>query len=67
MEHFLFRCTKWDAQREGIRQIGQSEIGNLSFFLGGKSASDGPKWSPNLQAVRVTIKFAIKTGRLGVN
>jgi hypothetical protein len=66
MEHFLFRCTKWDAQREGIRQIGQSEIGNLSFFLGGKSASDGPKWSPNLQAVRATIKFAMKTGRLGV-
>jgi hypothetical protein len=65
MEHFLFRCSKWDAQREGMRRIGQSEMGNLSFFLGGKSALDGPRWSPNLQAVRATIKFAMETGRLG--
>jgi hypothetical protein len=67
MEHFLFRCTKWEIQREGMRQVGQSMMGNLSFFLGGKSTSDGQKWAPNLQAVRATVKFATETGRLGAN
>lgn len=64
MEHFLFRCTRWDTERESMRQAGQSMMGNLSFFLGGKSASDGPKWAPNLEAVRAAIKFAMATGRL---
>ncbi|ENH63563.1 hypothetical protein FOC1_g10000043 [Fusarium oxysporum f. sp. cubense race 1] len=36
-----------------MRQIGQDMIGNLSFFLGGKSASDGTKWRPNLEAPQV--------------
>jgi hypothetical protein len=67
MEHFLFRCTKWEAEREGMRQVGQDMMGNLSFFLGGKSTSDGQKWAPNLQAVRATVKFATETGRLGAN
>jgi hypothetical protein len=48
MEHFLFRCTKWDAQLEGMRRVGQMKMGNLSYFLGGKAASDGPKWAPDL-------------------
>ncbi|KNB06199.1 hypothetical protein FOXG_06987 [Fusarium oxysporum f. sp. lycopersici 4287] len=29
-------------------------IGNLPFFLGGKTAEDGHRWSPNLGAVRAT-------------
>ncbi|EXK78355.1 hypothetical protein FOQG_16955 [Fusarium oxysporum f. sp. raphani 54005] len=64
MEHFLFRCTRWEAERESMRQVGQGMMGNLSFFLGGKSASDGPKWAPNLEAVRAAIKFVMATGRL---
>jgi hypothetical protein len=47
-----------------MRRVGQNMIGNLSFFLGGKSASDGAKWRPNLEAVRATVKFAMATGRL---
>lgn len=47
-----------------MRNVDQGKVGNLSFFLGGKTAEDGYKWSPNLQAVRVAIKFAISTGRL---
>ena len=39
-------------------------MGNLSFFLGGKPASDGPKWAPNLEAVRAIVKFVMVTGRL---
>jgi hypothetical protein len=38
--------------------------GNLSFFLGGKSPSDKQQWTPNLEAVRASIRFAISTGRL---
>ena len=37
---------------------------NLSFYLGGKSASDGQFWTPDVDAVRATIQFAIATGRL---
>lgn len=43
MEHFLFQYTKEDTQRESIRQVPQTKIGNLSFFLGGRATSDGPK------------------------
>ncbi|KAJ0129356.1 hypothetical protein HZ326_27178 [Fusarium oxysporum f. sp. albedinis] len=64
VDHFLFRCTRWDEQREHIQNVDQGMIGNLSFFLGGKTAEDGHKWSPNLAAVRAAIKFAISTGRL---
>jgi hypothetical protein len=39
-------------------------MGNLSFFLGGKSGSDGEGWKPDMAAVRTTIKFAMATGRL---
>ncbi|KAJ0127578.1 Uncharacterized protein HZ326_29320 [Fusarium oxysporum f. sp. albedinis] len=46
MEHFLFRCTRWEAERDAMRRVGQNMMGNLSFFLGGKSASDGAKWRP---------------------
>jgi hypothetical protein len=45
-------------------QAGQGMMGNLSFFLGGKAASDGLQWAPNLEAVRAIVKFAIATGRL---
>jgi hypothetical protein len=42
-------------------------MGNLSYFLGGKAASDGDKWTPDMRAVRATIKFAIATGRLDMD
>jgi hypothetical protein len=64
VDHFLFRCPRWDEQREHMRNVDREMIGNLSFFLGGKTAEDGHRWSPNLGAVRAVIKFAISTGRL---
>ncbi|KAM5529845.1 reverse transcriptase [Fusarium oxysporum f. sp. phaseoli] len=51
-------------ERESMQQAGQNMMGNLSFFLGGKSASDVPKWTPNQEAVRAAIKFAMAAGRL---
>ncbi|KAF5001004.1 hypothetical protein FDECE_11093 [Fusarium decemcellulare] len=54
MEHFLFRCTRWETEHEVMRQVGQSMMGNLSYLLGGKAASYGTKWAPNLQAPQFT-------------
>jgi hypothetical protein len=42
----------------------RDKTGNLSFYLGGKAPSDPEQRTPNMDAVRVTIKFAIATGRL---
>jgi hypothetical protein len=37
----------------------------LSFFLGGRAASEQEKgWKPNISAVRATVKYAAATGRL---
>ncbi|OQD94840.1 hypothetical protein PENSOL_c023G07510 [Penicillium solitum] len=64
VEHFLFRCQKWTAHRTELLQCTNTHRGNISFFLGGKSPSDDQKWTPNLEAVRASIRFAIATGRL---
>uniref|UniRef100_A0A093ULR6 Retrovirus-related Pol polyprotein from type-1 retrotransposable element R1 n=1 Tax=Talaromyces marneffei PM1 TaxID=1077442 RepID=A0A093ULR6_TALMA len=64
VEHFLFRCTKWTAMRDGMNQCTESKRGNLSFFLGGKSRSDRDRWQPDMKAVHAAIKYAIATGRL---
>jgi hypothetical protein len=64
VEHFLFRCRKWMAHRTEMLQCTQTHRGNISFFLGGKQPSDDQKWTPNLEAVQASIRFAIATGRL---
>lgn len=64
VEHFLFRCRMWTAHRTEMLQCTNTHRGNISFFLGGKSPSDDQNWTPNLQAVRASIRFAIATGRL---
>ncbi|KAK1509295.1 hypothetical protein CABS01_16854 [Colletotrichum abscissum] len=64
VEHFLFRCTQWTAQRTRMLQQTETHRGNLSYFLGGKSASDPDDWSPCIDVVKETIKFAMSTQRL---
>ena len=64
VEHFLFRCVNWTTYRKEMLQCTDTKRGNISFFLGGKAISDGQKWTPNMNAVRATIRFAIATGRL---
>ena len=64
VEHFLFRCRKWTAYRTEMLQCTDIHRGNISFYLGGKTATDGKFWTPDLEAVRTTIRFAIATGRL---
>ena len=63
-EHFLFRCKRWTEQRRILFACSRTKIGNLSFFLGGKTASDDDRWQPDMRAVHATIKFAIATKRL---
>jgi ribonuclease HI len=64
VKHFLFRCTRWEAYRTQMLAQTDTRRGNLSFYLGGKAPSDPETWTPNMDAVRATIKFAIATGRL---
>ncbi len=67
VEHFLFRCRKWTAHRTEMLRCTDIHRSNISFYLGRKSPSDSKDWTPNLEAVRTTIRFAIATGRLDVN
>ncbi|KAJ5730151.1 uncharacterized protein N7483_004659 [Penicillium malachiteum] len=66
VEHFLFRCRRWTAHRTRLLHCTDTHRGNISYFLGGKSPSDDQNWTPNLEAVRASIRFAIATGRLDV-
>ena len=67
VEHFLLRCTRWTALREDMLQCTTTRRGSLSFYLGGKAPSDPKEWTPDMKAVRATIKYAMATGRLDWN
>jgi ribonuclease HI len=64
VDHFLFRCTRWTTFRTEMLQVTATHRSNMSFYLGGKQLADDKSWSPNLKAVRATIRFAMATGRL---
>jgi hypothetical protein len=64
IDHFLFRCNQWTEHRKDMLQCTNTHRSNLSFYLGGKSVSDGQFWTPDVDAVRATIRFAMATGRL---
>jgi hypothetical protein len=65
-QHFLFRCTRWDAYRTQMLDQTDTRRGSLSFYLGGKARSNPETWAPNMEAVRATVKYAMATGRLDV-
>jgi hypothetical protein len=67
VDHFLFRCKKWTAYRTEMLECTDTHRSNISFYLGGKSPSDKKDWTPNMAAVRATIRFAMATGRLDTN
>jgi len=67
VDHFLFRCRRWTAYRNEMLECTDTHRGNISFYLGGKSPSDKKDWTPNMTAVRATIRFAMATGRLDTN
>lgn len=61
--HFLLRCTRWTALRKDMLQCSDTRRGSLSFYLGGKAPTDSKQWSPDMKAVRATIKYAVVTRR----
>ena len=63
VKHFLLQCPQWDEQRKELRACTSTRWDDLSYRLGGKSASDGPTWKPNIGAIRATIQFTLATGR----
>jgi hypothetical protein len=64
VEHFLFNCSLWETHRERLLEQTETRRGSLSYYLGGKAPSGPRSWTPNMEAVRTTIKYAIATGRL---
>ncbi|KJZ68058.1 hypothetical protein HIM_12550 [Hirsutella minnesotensis 3608] len=64
MDHFLFRCARWEEERKKMLKSARDRLGGLSNFLGGKTSRDSEEWAPDKQAVRAAIKFAMATKRL---
>jgi hypothetical protein len=64
VEHFLFNCLLWEMYRERLLEQTETRRGSLSYCLGGKALFDPRSWTPNTEAVRTSIKYAIATGRL---
>lgn len=74
VQHFLFHCPRWQSMRDDFRKKAGQRWGDLSFALGGWSGRRLPdgkwldgklsSWKPNLEIVRATIDFAMRTGRL---
>ena len=64
--HFLFQCPHWQQDREQMRTISEGRWGDISYYLGGKSAQKdtNEEWKPNIVAIKATIRFAITTRRL---
>jgi hypothetical protein len=63
VQHFLFRCTRWTTHRAHLLEQTDTRRGSLSFYLGGRAPSDAEPWTPDMNAVRATVKYAIATGR----
>jgi hypothetical protein len=61
VEHFLFPVQELDGTAGNLAQVRKNKDRE---FLGGKAASDGDSWEPEMPAVRATIRFAIATKRL---
>ena len=74
MEHYLFECPRWEAYRDELRGDEVERWKDLPYFLGGRSERTTPEgelidgdpkyWVPNMEAVRRTVEYAMKTGRL---
>jgi hypothetical protein len=64
VKHYLFTCRRWRLQRQEMRANWPWKIGNVSFFLGGRSTEEEGRWKPELEAIRATVRFTMATGRL---
>ena len=70
VQHFLLDCKRWSEQRRLLREATEPRS-DVSYLLGGRSTLtnrrgemiDGPKWTPDVAAVRATIAFVGATKR----
>jgi hypothetical protein len=71
--HFLFACPRWKNERRAMEAAHGNRYWELSYALGEYSTAerdgkkrDGEKnkWQPDWSAIKATIEYAIKTGRL---
>jgi hypothetical protein len=74
-KHLILSYLRWIAERKELRIAVCDRLGDVTYLLGGwdveKDARigqllDSPKgkWKPDLEAVKATIGFLEKTGRL---
>ena len=65
VKHLLFRCPLWEGIRTEMKSVMGRRYGDLSYALGGKTLADQEnRWTPNLEVVKTTIQFAMRTKRL---
>lgn len=67
VKHFLFWCRKWTAYWVKMLQCTDTCRSNIFFYLKDKTSSDDKNWKSDLNAVWVTIHFAIATGWLNAD
>jgi hypothetical protein len=73
-EHYLFECPRWEAYRDELQGEEVERWKDLPYFLGGRSErltpdgelrdGDIKHWTPNIEVVKRTVDYAIRTGRL---
>ncbi len=73
-EHYLFECSRWQVYRDELKGSEGDRWKDLSYFVGGRSERTAPNgelidgerkhWAPNVEVVKRTIDYAMKTGRL---
>jgi hypothetical protein len=75
IRHLILSCPRWRAEHRELRKAVGARSGDVSYLLGGWGSRknvrtgqllDGPKekWKPDMEAVKATILFLEKTGRL---
>jgi len=75
IRHLLLSCPRWTDERRKLRRTVGDRSGDVPYLLGGWGPKkdvrtgqflDGPreKWKPDMEAVKATIRFLEKIGRL---
>jgi hypothetical protein len=75
IRHLILSCPRWTVERRELREAVGARSGDVPYLLGGWSSRkdvrtgrllDGPKekWKPDMEAIKATIRFLEKTGRL---
>jgi hypothetical protein len=75
IRYLILSCPRWTVERRELREAVGARSGDVPYLLGGWGSRknvrtgrllDGPqeKWKPDMEAVKATIRFLEKTGRL---